>query len=31
MRILCATDILPKSEAAIDRAGWISLKLRHPQ
>jgi nucleotide-binding universal stress UspA family protein len=28
MRILCATDLLPKSEAAIARAGLLSARLR---
>jgi nucleotide-binding universal stress UspA family protein len=28
MRILCATDLLPKSDAAIDRAGLLSDELR---
>ncbi len=28
MRILCATDLLPKSEAAIERAGLLSTQLR---
>ena len=28
MRILCATDLLPKSEAAIERAGLLSNQLR---
>ena len=27
MRILCATDLLPKSEAAIARAGLMSDRL----
>src|SRR4029079_17622071 len=27
MRILCATDLLPKSEAAIERAGLFSNQL----
>jgi universal stress protein E len=27
MRILCATDLLPKSEAAIERAGLLSTQL----
>ena len=24
MKVLCATDLLPKSESAIDRAGMLS-------
>jgi universal stress protein E len=28
MRILCATDLLPKSEAAIERAGMMAARLR---
>ena len=27
-RLLCATDLLPKSEAAIDRAGMLSQRLQ---
>src|SRR5688572_16694726 len=27
MRIVCATDLLPKSEAAIDRAGFLTDQL----
>jgi nucleotide-binding universal stress UspA family protein len=30
MKILCATDLLPKSEAAIDRAGILADSLAAP-
>ena len=29
-RLLCATDLLPKSEAAIDRAGMLAEQLHAP-
>src|SRR5690242_2252128 len=29
-RLLCATDLLPKSEAAVDRAGMLSEQLQAP-
>lgn len=29
-RLLCATDLLPKSEAAIDRAGMLAEQLQTP-
>ena len=29
-RLLCATDLLPKSEAAIDRAGMLAQQLQAP-
>src|SRR5690242_14464989 len=28
MKILCATDLLPKSDAAINRAGMVAERLR---
>ncbi len=29
-KLLCATDLLPKSEAAVDRAGLLAQRLRAP-
>ena len=28
MRILCATDLLPDSDAAIERAAWLAGQLK---